>query len=198
MKKNNLISIIWMSTIIITIIGATFSYYSTVSASNSEAVNPKSSIFGIDLVVLPLYADKPLIPLNDEDVMTAYQNECVDIYEYGACKAYEINILSYGDDLSYNGTIEFNSNKIENLKYMILDEDDNPYVDITDVEFGTIQTLGDEFSLSYNERKRFKLIIWVPNYNYDQNDADGAGSFSASISYVSTGDNKITGTISGS
>ena len=122
MKKNNVLSIIWSLSFLFIALGATFSYFSTRVSGDEGSVYAKSSVIGINISVIPKFESKELIPMNDKDLDKAYANECVDIYNFGACQAYNIHIDNLGDELDYIGTIKFSVNEITNLNYKILTE----------------------------------------------------------------------------
>ena len=198
MKKSNVFSIIWSLAFVFMVIGATFSYFSSQNSSASGAVAAGSSHVGIDLLVTPLFTSKPLIPMDDTDIWKAYDNDCVDINDYGACQAYNVDVVNNGGDSDYSGTINFSIGDITNLNYMVLDEDDNVYVAKTRINADTDLTMGNSFTLLDGETKNFKLLIWLSNYSRDQNDEDAGGTYSASMTFQSAGGYKISGVISGS
>lgn len=197
MKHNKFLSAVYVLTFFCVLIGSTFAYFTTSSQSNSGAIASKSARVGINLLVEPLYADKPLIPMNNKDVMKAYAQNCIDDNDNGACRTYTITLKNIGEALDYKGTVNFSLNNIKNLNYLILDENDDVYVDIQKIEAGTEQSLGPTIDLNENESKVFKLIIWVPNFDYIQDDFDSNGSFNAKITYKSSNNNQISGSISG-
>lgn len=194
-NRNKFLSLIWVATFVVTILGTTFSYFTSNRRSETGAVATTSGIIGAELDIASLYNNNELIPMNDADVIRGYNNQCVDINNYGACQTYNINITNHNDTLEYTGTINFTLSGIEHLNYLILDEEDNIYHDKEEIISGTDQSFGPSFELETDETKNFKLVIWVPNYEYNQNDEDAAGYFSAIISFESTLGNRITGAI---
>ena len=180
--------------LIVMLLGATFSYFAAVARGN-ENIEAEAANFGANVVITGLYGDKLLIPMNDSDVMTGYNRHCVDDLGYGACYAYNIHVENTGNKISYVGTINFNVTDIENLKYLVLDEDNNKYVEDTLIS-GDDQTLGDSFELDTGESRDFVLVIWLTNLPGPQDDQDAGGNFSASVTYESTFGSKITGTFS--
>ncbi len=199
MKANKFLSVISTLSFIFVILGGTFSFFTIYRQSVDGAVAANATSFGTSITVSGLYIDNKLVPMNDGDIFTAYsdQYKCVDIHGYGACDAYTIDVENIGEELDYEGTINFNINGITNLNYMIVDEDDNIVVNMQRIVSGEDMTLGNSFTLPKGETKRFILLIWLSNYNRDQNIEDN-GTYSATISYVSTNGNMITGSISGS
>lgn len=196
MKNNKFMVIISILLIIVMLIGATFSFFAISTGSSNNAVDMTAANFGASVEITALYNDKTLIPMNDSDVMIGYTNHCVDQYGYGACQAYNIHIINTGDEFGYAGTIKFNVTGIENLKYLVLDEDNNKYVSDTAIVSGEDQTLGDSFVLGNGESKDFVLVIWLSNLMGPQDAQDAGGSFNAAVSYESTYGSRITGTFS--
>lgn len=195
MKRDRFLIIISILMIIVTLIGTTFSFFATSTRSN-ENIEIGSATFGGSVEVSPLYTGKPIVPMDDSDVMTGYANECIDKNDFGACYAYTIHVVNTGDEFDYKGTIEFDVNDIENLKYLVLDEEGEEYVEGTSVESGTPQSLGDSFTLGHDSSRDFILVIWLSNLEDNQNDYDGGGHFDASVTYTSTYGSRITASIS--
>ena len=196
MKHSKFIAIIWSLTFIFIAVGATFAYFAVNEKSKDGAVAAWSSKININLKILPLYYGKALIPTDDDDILMAYEDYyCVDSFGNGACQAYDIIVENFGIDLEYEGSIKFTLNDIQNFKYMILDEDGNIYVDKTEVVNDMEQTLGDSFSLGNGEFRNFKLIVWLPNMNYSQEN-DSFGHFNAAIKYFSSNGSTISGHLS--
>lgn len=198
MKKSNVFSIVWSLAFVFMVIGATFSYFNTQNSSTTGAVAAGSGHVGINLLVTPLFEAKPLIPMDDGDIWKAYDNECIDDNDYGACQAYSVDVVNNGGDSDYSGVINFSIGDITNLNYMVLDEDDNVYVAKTHINSGTDQTMGNSFTLLDGETKNFKLLIWLSNYSRNQDEEDAGGTYSASMTFQSAGGYKISGAISGS
>ncbi len=196
MKNSKILIVIYVLSFIFVLTGSTIAYFTMTAQSGESAAGAKSSNVGINLLATPLYNEKKLIPLNDSDVMTAYENECVDINDYGACHAYTLTIENIGSSLTYDGLIKFDLTNITNINYMVLDEDDEVYKAKTTVTNEWL-SLGDSFLLPADATREFKLIIWVPNYNYDQNNYDGGGVFNAIVKYKAQGNYEISGSITG-
>lgn len=195
-KKNSFLVTLYVLTFVFIFIGATFSYFSNVNGSENGAVAAKSAFVGAELIIKALYNEKGLIPLNDTDVYTAIDNECVDINEMGACQAYTLTLKNIGEAMTYAGTIVFDLDNITNLNYMVLDEEGNEYQPLTNIVDGDRMSLGTNVSLLKDETKSFTLVVWVPNYDYDQIEEDN-GMFSATVSYESPDDYRITGSVNG-
>jgi len=196
MKKNNFLIAISVISLIVILLGSTFSYFAVSVRSNQDAAALTALGFDTSVEITALYNDKALIPMDDVDVMTGYHHNCVDDQQFGACQAYNIHVVNSGDTMNYNGFIKFNVTDIENLKYLILDEDENKYVDNTAITSGENQSLGNSFSLNAGESRDFILVIWLSNLNGPQDDVDGLGSFTASVTYEANGGSRITGTFS--
>ena len=196
MKPNRFMLIVSIFTILVILIGSTFAYFSVSSSSTDNAVTMEAAVINIKLDVLPLYTGKALIPTNNTDIDTAYQNHCVDMYDNGACSAYTIRLKNDGDDNEYIGTINFTLENITHFNYRLLDNDGNVYQDTVIVQAGTNQELGSKFILESGAEKTFTLIVWLPNFNYEQDTEDANGHFSANITYASSFGSKVTGTFS--
>ena len=207
MKQNKINVFLLVTSILSTfilLIGATFSYFSTRNMSKMNALSVEAGKVRLGLGVSPLYTGYKLIPTNDSDIMTAYNQQCLDDYGYGACLAYEFEVYNFNLKQDVIGKIDFNVEGIENLSYMVLDENDTIYLDKTSVGNGITKDLplGEHFILEdatelNSKSKKFKLIIWLTNLEQDQNDTDAGGQFSATITCNSVYVGKLTATIDG-
>lgn len=198
MQGNKFLPIISILSLIFIFIGTTFSFFTVVNGSSEGAVLSKSARVGVNVTVALLYDGHSLVPMNDSDIWKAYENECVDLDNRGACQAYTIDIENNGDQFDYQGKINFSIGNITNLNYMVLDEDDHEYHPATRIVSGSDMDLGDSFTLPVDGHRQLKLLIWLSNYDRDQNDEDGGGSYNALISFETVSGYKITGSISGS
>lgn len=192
-----------LSTFIL-LIGTTFSYFSTRNMSKMNALAVEAGKVKLGLGVSPLYTGYKLIPTNDSDIMTAYDQQCLDDYGNGACLAYEFEVYNFNLKQDVIGKIDFNVEGIENLSYIVLDENDTIYLDKTSVGNGITKDLplGEHFILEdatelNSKSKKFKLIIWLTNLEQDQNEIDAGGQFSATITFSSVYGGKLTATIDG-
>lgn len=192
MKNKKTEVIIYVLTFIFMTIGTTFAYFSASAQSDTDAINSNAAKLNVKLSVLPLYTDNVIIPMNNSDIITAYNQECVDNLGNGACYAYTINVENGGAESDYTGKIKFNLNNITNLNYLLLDEEGNKYQDITEIVSDTDQTLGNSFFLGNEESKTFTLLVWLPNLDYPQEDLDADGSFGASVTYTSGNNGRVT------
>lgn len=202
-KRNKLVLVTSVLSILIMLIGSTFSYFSITNRSDDDALLVEGYKINLALSVKAKYTGKKLIPTNDKDIMLAYNNKCVDIYGYGACQAYDIEISNYGTVQDIIGTIDFTVDGIENLSYMLLDENDNTYLNKISIKGNTTKmSLGEHFVLEEGSAenptsKKIVLIIWLTNLDEPQEEFDAGGTFSASVTYQSVYGSKITGTVSG-
>ncbi len=196
MKPNRFMLIMSIITFLVILVGSTFAYFNVSASSGEGAVGMEAAIFDIRLDILPLYTGKPLIPTNDSDISAAYNNNCVDMYDRGACSAYTMTVENHGTKTVYSGTINFTLQDITNFKYRLLDEDGNVYQDTTTVITGTDQSLGNSFTLDKDESKEFTLIVWLPNMSYEQDNTDSNGHFNANVTYFASVGTQVTGTFS--
>lgn len=207
MKQNKINVFLLVTSILSTfilLIGATFSYFSTRNMSKMNALAVEAGKVKLGLGVSPLYTGYKLIPTNDSDIMTAYDQQCLDDYGNGACLAYEFEVYNFNLKQDVIGKIDFNVEGIENLSYIVLDENDTIYLDKTSVGNGITKDLplGEHFILEdatelNSKSKKFKLIIWLTNLEQDQNEIDAGGQFSATITFSSVYGGKLTATIDG-
>lgn len=203
-KINMFLIITTMLSSIILLIGATFSYFTTRSMSKTNAVSMEAGKVKLGLGVSSISTGHKLIPTNDSDIMTAYNQNCIDDNGNGACLSYGLEIFNYNKSQDIIGTIDFEVTDIDNLSYMLLDENNNIYLDKVSVEDGINNNLplGNPFSLQDGSElipasKKFTLLIWLSNLDEDQSEFDAGGSFKASITYNSVYGGKLTASIDG-
>lgn len=201
--KKGILIMIYVFAIIFMFFGISFSYFSARTKSEKQALNTKSGNLVLSLEISPKYSGMKLIPSADENIMKAYHQKCLDNDGRGACVAYDIIVTNEKARQDVVGTIDFNINHIENLNYIVLDEEENIYQDTTKIKGDTSNMpLGSHFILDsaletgIPTKKKFTLIIWLSNFDYDQNE-DKNGSFTASVTYNSIYGQKLTSTVSG-
>ena len=202
-RANKFLFVTSVLSILILILGTTFSYFTVSNRSEYDAVKVEANKIELALAIEQLYTGHSLIPMDDEDINKAYNNKCKDIYGYGACLAYTLEVSNFNSQQDLIGTIDFNVTGIENLNYMLLDEEGKPYLDKQSIGNGITEdlSLGEHFILKDATKnnpsvKKFILLVWLSNFNYDQNDIDGSGSFTAAISYESViNGGKLTGSL---
>jgi len=190
--------------ILILLIGTTFSYFTITAKSEHDAVVVEAERVLLGLGVSPIYTGHKIIPTNDEDIMKAYKRKCVDDYQNGACLAYGLEIFNYSKAYPIIGKIDFTVEGIKNLSYMVLDENDNIYLDKTSITGNTTNMpLGPNFKLKdatniNPSSKKFVLLVWLTNLkDEDQSDYDAGGSFNAKVTYESIYGGKLTATVDG-
>lgn len=193
MKKNEFLIIISVLTLVVAVLGATFSFFRVMTQSSDVAFVEAANL-SINLDVIPLYQHNNLIPLDNDRVIEAFNNECLDARGNSACTAYTIKITNNGQNMDYIGNIKFKLDQITNLNYIVLNEDNTIYNDITSIVSDTDQALGEKFNLIDGVNKTFKLVIWLPNLDYIQDYEDGSGNFTASVTYSAATGSKVTGT----
>lgn len=184
-------------TFIILFIGASFAYYSYTARGTEDAIGVKSFDFGLHLDVVPLYAGFTIIPTNDADIMKAFNNKCLDSYGIGACLAFEITVTNTADPQDVMGVMEMQIEGLTNLNYVVLDEDNNIYHDISSISQNSSYSLGKSFTLAKDEVKKLYLVYWVSNKEYPQDLDDAGGTFSSSIAVSSVAGDVVKANITG-
>lgn len=203
-KINKLLLVTSILSIIILSIGITFSYFSYKKITSSDAISLEAGKINLSLTISPIYTGHKLFPLNDSDILIAYNNKCMGDNGFGACLAYNIEISNYSTMQELIGTIDFTVNNIKNLSYIVLDENNNIYLDKVSIKDGNDKLpLGSKFTLDNASnllptKRNFILVIWLTNLDESQDEYDAYGTFNANITYSSIYGNNITGTIYGS
>ena len=205
MKKDNELKLFLLITsvlsIIMILIGTTYSYFNMSARSKLNSIAAEAGKIKLGLTVTGKYTSHKLIPMEDKYIERAYQNKCVDENNRGACLAYDLEVINLSEKASVIGTINFNTTNIENLTYMVLDEDGNIFQDVTHINTSANLSLGPSFSLEQGSEetpvsKTFTLLVWLTDTNEIQDD-ESNGNFDAVVTYSLADGNKITAQISG-
>lgn len=198
-------------TIVTSITGATYAYWTATTQSAENAVNTSSTIYRISMQITPLYTDRTLIPMNDEQAIKGLSNKCFDKYNRGACLAYRIRVYDYNEDLSFiSGFMDINTNGMQNLSYMMYRKS-NEYNEDTCVKIneknycivkepehmkdGKNLSLGDRYDVIGMSETEFILLVWLTNLQTNQNDTD-IGNFNAIVTMQAGNGGEIKGSIS--
>lgn len=206
MDKRN--KVFFLTTTIISLIfmliGTTFSYFTVKARSNLDAVAADAGKIRIGLSISPLYTGLKLIPMHDTDLDTAYAQNCIDDLGNGACVAYTLAISNFDIATEVEGTIDFTIDGIENLSYIVLDEQGNRYTSISHIDSSdsTNLSLGPSFTLLEGSSetpttKTFTLIIWLTETGGEQDDTDADGRFTANVTYSTSESGRLTASIEG-
>lgn len=202
-RANKFLFVTSVLSIMVLTLGTTFSFFTVSNKSKYDAVKVEANKIELALSIEKLYTGHKLIPTNDEDIIKAYNNKCIDYYERGACLAYTIEVSNFNSEQDLIGTIDFDVTGIDNLSYMLLDEEENVYLDKQQIGDGISEnlSLGEHFILKDATEnnpsiRTFTLLVWLTNLDKDQNETDAGGSFTASVSYESViFGSKLTGTV---
>lgn len=195
--KINFTGIVSILTLIVMGIGTTFAYFSASVNGKFENVSVSSVEIILNLTIAPLYNGKPILPTNDEDIEKAFDNKCVDSKGSGACIAYTIELENSGFEQEGIATFFATSDSITNLKYIILDNE-NDYAILkgpTNAMEVDTELAGVPIKLeAEGDKKLLTIVIWLSNLNEPQDEEQGA-SFTGQVSFQSTMGAKITGTM---
>lgn len=203
-KAKKFLLVTSMLSILVLLIGTTFSFFTLDTRSKENALSLSASQIRINLGVSKLYTGRLLMPLDDDKIMMAYKEyQCVDSFGWGACLAYTMELFNYSKEIEIESEINFELNGIKNLSYMVLDENDEVYLDITHIDSENSKglSLGEPFIIEdgslEQETKKFTLLIWLTNVPRIQDDEDAGGSFKASVTFKTTNGGQLTGYIEG-
>lgn len=209
----NFYSVVSVLTFLIMGVGATFAYFNAIAQGEEMPISTSSIYVRMNLNILPLYNGKlfeetddglvikPFLPTNDDDIFKAFENKCLDYYGNGACLAYTVQIENIG--MEQSGHIIFNTESAEftNLKYLVLDNNNNyeplilPTLAVNNDINVEEDDLGTPIETAEGEAREVTLLIWLSNVNEQQDHEQGA-TFVGQVTYISNMGAKITGTIS--
>lgn len=209
--KKNIYLIIIVTTLFLTVSSTTYAYWVATASSQTNSINTQSTIYNINMTLLPLYNDSTFIPMNDTDALKALSHKCKDKYNRGACSAYQIHVFGYNSDLNYiSGIMDITTNNMTNLSYMVYQISDTFEEDkcitiekenyciskeATPIGTGEKLSLGDSYNVQGIEETKFILLIWLTNLSTSQNEED-IGSFNATVTIQAGSGGEIKGSIS--
>lgn len=196
-KRKIFFTSLYIVSLLIMVIGSTLSFFSYRTTSDKDIINidsTKDTTIGV--VISQTMGGGSLFPLRDEDIMTAYNNGCIDINRNSACNGYTIDINNGNNKAMYlSGKINFTkTNNLVNLYYMVLDSNGSIYMPATKIEDSKEFSLGEMIKLEPLLNQKFILLVWLRNLNESQN-AEMGGSYSGKISYTAVDDIKLIGQI---
>lgn len=179
-KKNIIFNVIMgISTLLITIIGSTFAYFSTSTLGSNNIVKLRSAYLGISYDSGTKISADNLIPSSLNVMLEEYKSKtgprCVDASGRQVCYVYEFTVSS---DLEDNGTtdiigtIKINDNEFENLSYILyrVDFDKNSNGQVIYIDDG----LGNGGQIE--KVKNYEFI--ASNFKYKDNNLD-VGSYAS-------------------
>ena len=193
--KLNIYAVLSILTFVVMGIGSTFAYFT----ANMNAAGGDMSVSSIKLVmelkVSPLYSELELLPTNDDDIYKAFDNKCLDLVGNGACLAYTIEINNIGQEQSGYLTFKYESDSIKNLKFTVLDNDN----DFAVLQPPTLATsddiqIGEAINMTSNQVKKVTIVLWISNLNIPQ-DYEQAGTFTGQVSFNSALGAVVTGSM---
>lgn len=203
-KANKFLLITTILSVCVLLVGITFSYFTISNRSKLDAVSAEAGKVVLGLGVSDMTSGIKLIPTRDEDIMTAYLHNCIDDYGYGACNVFNFTLSNFSYKQDIIGKISFKVDNIKHLSYMVLDDNDNIYLDKTSIDVNNSNdlSLGDGFMLEEGSSttpisRNFKLVVWLSNIDEAQDEDDAGGSYSASVTYYSVLGSELTGSVSG-
>lgn len=194
--KINVYSLVSILTLCVMGIGASLAYFNaSMAESKKDNISVSSINLKMDLKIIPRYTELLLLPTKDEDIEKAYNNKCLDYANNGACIAYDIEIDNIGQEQEGYLTFKYESDQIENLKFMVIDPDDNNKVlqPVTPAGKEDI-TVGEVIKLASKQNRRVTIVLWISELGKEQ-DSEQGGTFTGFVSFNSSVGARVTGTM---
>lgn len=145
--RNKLIGAICLTLGIIIIVttGTSFAYFSASVQGDPNKITGTVMDFDVDLDIEATYQATQLIPLEDEKISTAVNNDCIDSKGYQVCSLFKITLTNNGDPIILNGHIastDETTYTTDHLKGQLFDEN-------------LTNSVSNVLSLSNNEQKQY-------------------------------------------
>lgn len=200
MKKRNIFfSCLYILSFIIMIIGSTLAYFSFRTTSDKNVINASSlKDSTVTISVSQVSGGGDLFPLKDDDIMKAYNRNCVDDNGNMACNKYAVTLNNTGNSNYLDGKIKFNtSNNLVNLYFMMIDSKGSVYVPTTKIENDKYYNIGKSLKMKENSDFSYTLIVWLRNLDENQN-SEMNGNYKGTISYNTITDKRLISEIESS
>lgn len=200
MKKRNIFfSCLYILSFIIMIIGSTLAYFSFRTTSDKNVINASSlKDSSVTISVSQVSGGGDLFPLKDDDIMKAYNRNCVDDNGNMACNKYAVTLNNTGNSNYLDGKIKFNtSNNLVNLYFMMIDSKGKVYVPTTKIENDKYYNIGKSLKMKENSDFSYTLIVWLRNLDENQN-SEMNGNYKGTISYNTITDKRLISEIESS
>ena len=200
MKKRNIFfSCLYILSFIIMIIGSTLAYFSFRTTSDKNVINASSlKDSSVTISVSQVSGGGDLFPLKDDDIMKAYNRNCVDDNGNMACNKYAVTLNNTGNSNYLDGKIKFNtSNNLVNLYFMMIDSKGKVYVPTTKIENDKYYNIGKSLKMKENSDFSYTLIVWLKNLDENQN-SEMNGNYKGTISYNTITDKRLISEIESS
>lgn len=193
--------------IVIVSTGTSFAYFTAATNSSGDDITGTTMNFDVDLSLEETYTATELVPLEDNLILTAVNNNCKDSYGYEVCSLYKITLINNGDPQILNAHItaqEGTTYITENLKGQLINSDltvaiSNPLILTDENETNTEDRRYfriDETNLYATEittTETMYLAIWLTETHDYQND-DYSKDYLGSIAFESISGEKVVAT----
>lgn len=181
------------------IIGSTLAYFSFRTTSDKNVINASSlKDSSVTISVSQVSGGGDLFPLKDDDIMKAYNRNCVDDNGNMACNKYAVTLNNTGNSNYLDGKIKFNtSNNLVNLYFMMIDSKGSVYVPTTKIENDKYYNIGKSLKMKENSDFSYTLIVWLRNLDENQN-SEMNGNYKGTISYNTITDKRLINEIESS
>lgn len=198
-KRNVFFSCLYILSFIIMIIGSTLAYFSFRTTSDRNVIDASSlKDSSVTISVSQVSGGGDLFPLKDDDIMKAYNRNCVDDNGNMACNKYAVTLNNTGNSNYLDGKIKFNtSNNLVNLYFMMIDSKGSVYVPTTKIENDKYYNIGKSLKMKENSDFSYTLIVWLRNLNENQN-SEMNGNYKGTISYNTITDKRLINEIESS
>ena len=198
-KRNVFFSCLYILSFIIMIIGSTLAYFSFRTTSDKNVINASSlKDSTVTISVSQVSGGGDLFPLKDDDIMKAYNRNCVDDNGNMACNKYAVTLNNTGNSNYLDGKIKFNtSNNLVNLYFMMIDSKGSVYVPTTKIENDKYYNIGKSLKMKENSDFSYTLIVWLRNLDENQN-SEMNGNYKGTISYNTITDKRLINEIESS
>lgn len=203
-KKSNsqlfLIILIGVTTLVISLIGATFSYFSARATATNKITGTAANVgLELELEDVTTNATGKLIPLDETNLSKAAvgdgsNGKCIDRDNNTVCKIYKITATNTSNATAIlSGVIDISADSAStftNLKWNKMTNVTTPGNSISASFPITAKALVTNESFSAGEVKEYYVMVYINNLDSNQSMEDN-GSFTGTVTFSSTGGSEV-------
>lgn len=199
--RNKIIGTICLALGIIIIVSTStsFAFFTATTDGTGDNITGTIANFDINLELEELYTTNKLVPLEDDLITTAVNNNCIDKHGYKVCALYKITLTNSGDPQILNGyitTSEETTYITDHLKAQLFSSDltrtiSNPLTITDNEEINTEEKRYfhiDEtnlYSIDVTNNETLYLALWLTETNTQQ-DEDYDKKYFGKVAFEST------------
>lgn len=191
--------------VVIVSTGTSFAYFNTYVSQTGDDITGTTMNFDVNLTLEETYVASNLVPLEDDLILIAINNNCKDSHGYEVCSLYKLTLTNNGDPQILNAHVTANDGTTyitENLKGQLINSNlnmtiSNPLIltdkDETNIEDKRYFHIDNTklYTTEITNTETMYLVVWLTETHDYQND-DYNKDYFGSIAFESISGEKAT------